>query len=121
MAESQLTEVTVCRFDELSDPGCREFRIGGGDWPFKGFVVRLGDDVYAYQNFCVHVGHPLNWQPDRFLTEDGTQIICSSHGAVYEIDSGICVEGPCVGKALRRVNVEIRDGEVVVEGPAGIA
>ena len=62
-------EVAVGRLDELDDPGCREFSIGDGDWPFRGFVVRKGDDVYAYQNFCVHVGHPLNWSPDKFLTK----------------------------------------------------
>ena len=44
-------EVEVGRLDEIDDPGCREFRIGDGDWPFNGFVVRKGGAVYAYQNF----------------------------------------------------------------------
>ena len=114
-----LAEVEVCRLEDLDDPGCREFRIGDGDWPFKGFVVRQGDDVYAYQNFCMHVGHPLNWNPDRFLTEDGSKIICASHGAMYDIASGDCVGGPCRGKTLRRVHCEVRDGVVVVKGPTG--
>jgi nitrite reductase/ring-hydroxylating ferredoxin subunit len=48
-------EIAVGRFDELENPGCREFQIGEGDWPFRGFVVRKGGDVFAYQNFCVHV------------------------------------------------------------------
>jgi nitrite reductase/ring-hydroxylating ferredoxin subunit len=117
MSEDIHAELIVCRFDDLLDPGCREFRIGSGDWPFKGFVVRRGDEVYAYQNYCVHAGHPLNWQPDQFLTEDDSQIVCSSHGAIYEIDSGVCVAGPCPGKQLRPVAVEIRDGEIVVTGP----
>jgi len=114
-------EVEVGRLDELEDPGCREFQIGEGDWPFKGFVVRRGDEVYAYQNYCVHAGHPLNWQPDQFLTEDGAQIVCASHGAVYEIDSGVCVSGPCPGKILRPVDVDIRDGRIVVKGPTGVS
>jgi nitrite reductase/ring-hydroxylating ferredoxin subunit len=111
-------EVVVCKFDELTDPGSKEFRIGDGDWPFKGFVVRKGDEIFAYQNYCMHVGHPLNWQPDSFLTKDGSQIICASHGAIYEIESGVCVSGPCRGKLLRPVVAEIRAGEVVVRGPA---
>jgi len=114
-------ELVVCDFDELSDPGCREFCIGEGDWPFKGFVVRRDDDVFAYQNFCVHAGHPLNWKPDGFLTGDGHQIICASHGAIYEIDSGVCVAGPCPGRKLRPVDVEVRDGEVVVRVPATVS
>jgi nitrite reductase/ring-hydroxylating ferredoxin subunit len=112
-------EVAVGRFDDLDDPGCREFRIGDGDWPFKGFVVRQGDDVFAYQNYCVHVGHPLNWAPDNFLTKDRANIICSSHGAIYEIPTGLCIGGPCLGKSLNALPIEIREGVVFVRGPQG--
>ncbi len=118
MNEAEFEEVVVCEFAELTDPGSKEFRIGEGDWPFRGFVVRKGDEVFAYKNYCMHVGHPLNWQPDSFLTKDGSQIICASHGAVYEIESGVCVSGPCPGKILRSVTAEIRDGLVVITGPA---
>lgn len=119
MSEEALVEVLVCRVDDLDDPGCKEFSIGDGSWPFRGFVVRQGDEIVAYQNYCVHVGHPLNWQPDRFLTEDGKHIICSSHGATYNIGDGLCVAGPCRGKELRKVAVEIRGGEIFVQGPDG--
>jgi len=117
MSESREVEVTVCHFDDLDDPGSREFFIGDGDWPFRGFVIRQDDQVHAYQNFCMHVGHPLNWKPHEFLTEDGSQIICSSHGATYAIATGRCTGGPCKDRSLRRVAVEIRDGEIVVKGP----
>ena len=110
-------EINVCRFDELGSPGSKEFCFGDGDWPYRGFVVREDDDVHAYQNYCVHAGHPLNWKPDSFLTPDGSQIICASHGAVYEINSGVCVAGPCPGKKLRALIVKIRDGSVVVSVP----
>lgn len=115
------SEIEVGRFDDIDDPGCREFRVGEGDWPFKGFVVRKGSEVFAYQNYCMHVGHPLNWQPDSFLTADGGLIVCASHGAMYEIDSGICVSGPCPGRTLNKLNVEIRDGVVVVRAPTSAA
>ena len=114
-----MKEVAVCQLDELEDPGCREFSIGDGDWPFRGFVVRKGNDVYAYQNFCVHVGHPLNWSPNSFLTPDKSRIICASHGALYDIENGRCAGGPCKGRELRRVDCEIRDGTVMVRGPTG--
>lgn len=116
--DAALQEVAVGPLTDLDDPGCREFRIGDGDWPFKGFVVRQGDEVFAYQNFCMHVGHPLNWQPDQFLTQDGERIICSSHGALYEIDTGLCTAGPCPGRHLRKVAVDLRDGIVFVTGPS---
>lgn len=117
MSEVNEFEVRVGRLHELDDPGCREFSIGDGDWPFRGFIVRKGDEVFAYQNFCVHVGHPLNWSPHRFLTKDRSAIICASHGATYEIESGHCFAGPGSGKALRKVAVSVRDGVVFVRGP----
>ncbi len=110
-------EIAVGRLDEIGDPGCREFSIGDGDWPFRGFVVRKGDAVYAYQNVCVHVGHPLNWTPDRFLTKDGTALICESHGATYEIETGYCYAGPGNGRSLRKVDAWISGGVVYVRGP----
>ncbi len=117
---SSSAEVAVGRLDELTDPGCREFAIGEGDWPFRGFVVRHGDKIYAYQNFCKHVGHQLNWMPDSFLTKDHSAILCASHGAQYEIDTGLCFRGPCIGKSLTVVDVEIRHGVIYVTGPTSM-
>jgi nitrite reductase/ring-hydroxylating ferredoxin subunit len=52
--------------------------------------------------------------PDEFLTKDREFIICSSHGAMYEIDTGLCIAGPCIGKSLRPVDAVVRDGVVYV-------
>ena len=110
-------ELEVCELAEIEDPGCREFSIGDGDWPFKGFVVRRGERVFAYQNRCPHAGHPLNWSANRFLTPDRLAIICASHGAMFAIDDGACLGGPCNGKPLPAVAVEVRNGVVYVTGP----
>jgi len=110
-------EVAVGPLAEIEDPGCREFAIGEGDWPFRGFVVRQGDDVFAYQNVCSHVGHPLNWSAHRFLTKDRSAIICASHGATYDIKTGKCIAGPAKGRSLRAVEVAVREGVIYVRGP----
>ncbi|MFB3076811.1 MAG: Rieske (2Fe-2S) protein, partial [Lysobacterales bacterium] len=99
MSDASPAEVLVCRFDELNDPGCREFRIGAGAWPFRGFVVRKGDAVYAYQNFCMHAGHPLNWNPDRFLTGDAQSAL--HHMGAHLVLSMIAVPVPGVRSAAR--------------------
>ena len=117
MTDPPVQEVVVCSLEELDDPGSMEFRIGEGDWPFKGFVVRQGESVFAYQNYCMHAGHTLNWKPDSFLTRDGANIICSSHGAIYDIPTGTCIAGPCPGKMLRSLPAEVRDGVVFVRAP----
>lgn len=112
-----MTELCIGPLVELADPGCREFSIGEGDWPFQGFVVRRGDDVHAYENRCAHAGHPLNWSLDRFLTGDGRAIVCASHGALYEIETGRCIGGPCKGGSLRPVGCEVHAGNVYVTVP----
>jgi nitrite reductase/ring-hydroxylating ferredoxin subunit len=115
MSVNQLSGANrICRFDELTDPGSRAFIMGEGDWPLKGFVVRQGDDVFAYVNRCPHAGHPLNWQPHQFLTQDHTRLLCTSHGAQFEIDTGYCVLGPCAGKALHALRVKIVNGDVLL-------
>lgn len=107
-------ERVVCRLTELDARGARAFTIGGGDWPLKGFVVRVGATVRGYVNRCPHAGHPLNLLPERFLSPDGTLILCSSHGALFEKGTGYCVAGPCAGRSLTPVAVEVRCGFVLL-------
>jgi nitrite reductase/ring-hydroxylating ferredoxin subunit len=70
--------------------------------------------VRGYVNRCPHAGNPLNLLPHRFLTADGTLILCSSHGALFEKSSGYCVAGPCAGRSLTPVALEIRSGLVLL-------
>jgi nitrite reductase/ring-hydroxylating ferredoxin subunit len=105
----------LCRLEDVPDGGCREFAVGEGDWPLRGFLVRERQEVFAYVNRCPHAGHPLNLRPDRFLTPDGTLVVCASHGAVFEKRTGYCVAGPCAGRALARLPVRVWGGVVLLE------
>ena len=115
VTESSESARIICSVDEIADPGSRAFKAGGGDWPLRGFVVKRAGQVYAYVNRCPHAGHPLNWQPDQFLSSTRTLILCCSHGAQFMIDSGVCVAGPCAGSALTRIAVHIADANVVLD------
>jgi len=97
----------LCRLDELPPGGCREFRLGEGDWPLRGFVVRVPGGVRAYVNRCPHLLYPLNYLPDEFLTYDRLLIHCTMHGARFEKDTGLCVSGPCLGRSLAAVPVRV--------------
>jgi len=107
-------ERVVCRLSEVERHGARGFTIGGGDFPLRGFVVRVGEGVRGYVNRCPHAGHPLDLLPQRFLTPDGALILCASHGALFEKASGQCVAGPCVGRGLTPVPLEVRSGLVLL-------
>ena len=106
-------ERVVCRLSEL-EGGARGFTVGSGAWPLRGFVVRVGEVVRGYLNRCPHAGHPLDLLPQRFLTADGTLILCSSHGALFEKSTGYCVAGPCAGRSLTPVALEVKCGLVLL-------
>ena len=107
-------ERVICRLTELTPERARAFTIGGGDWPLRGFVVRVGERVRGYINRCPHAGHALDLLHGRFLTPDGALILCSSHGGLFEKESGYCVAGPCVGHSLTPVELEVRGGFVLL-------
>jgi nitrite reductase/ring-hydroxylating ferredoxin subunit len=107
-------ERVICRLSDIEDAGARGFAIGTGDWPLRGLVVRVACEVRGYVNWCPHAGHPLNLRPHRFLSPDGTLILCSSHGAVFEKLTGYCVAGPCAGQALRSVPLKVESGFVLL-------
>lgn len=104
----------LCRLDELAPSGCREFRLGVGDWPLRGFVVRVADEVRAYVNRCPHLRYALNYLPDEFLSCDRSLILCAMHGAVFEKQTGLCVSGPCLGHSLVALPVRIEADRVLL-------
>lgn len=118
MSENRKSEsVPLCLVDELPVAGDYEAREFPADAPRRAglFVLRHEDGVRAFRNRCPHLGTPLNWTPDRFLDLERKQIICATHGAVFRIEDGLCVSGPCEGDSLEPVAVEVRDGRVYVQ------
>jgi nitrite reductase/ring-hydroxylating ferredoxin subunit len=109
----------LCRIEEIPDGGSMGFPAAPGG--FTGLMaIRQGDKVRVYVNACPHIGTPLDWVPGRFLTADGTRIICATHGAEFAIESGLCVQGPCRGDSLEAVVVELREGTIYVPSDAGL-
>ncbi len=108
----------LCRVEDIPDGGARGFP--GPPGSFTGlFAIRRGERVFVYVNVCPHIGTSLNLLPDRFLSADGTRIVCSTHGAAFRIEDGFCTAGPCAGDRLEVVPCEIRDGAVRVAVDAG--
>ena len=103
---------------DLVGPGRTEkFRLRRGGRSVEGFIVNVDGSHHAYVNRCPHAGTPLDTWPNEFLSEDGTLLVCSTHGAVFEPATGLCVEGPCPGARLERLPVVAEDGLLVVRCP----
>ena len=65
------------------------------------------DELRGFVNSCPHLGLPLETFPDRFLNTLGTELVCSAHGAVFDA-TGFCLAGPCQGRALVPLELDIR-------------
>lgn len=80
----------------------------------EGFIIRRGDKLYAWRNECCHIPMTMDWVENRFLDREGKHIQCATHGALYEVESGLCVWGPPLGEHLRGLQLEESDGSVFV-------
>lgn len=96
----------------IADGGARNYVLAIGQDRFHGFVVRRGEAVFGYVDRCPHAGLPLAQTLDHYLTPDGGLIACSWHGAIFTVEEGACVGGPCVGARLSPWPVITREGRV---------
>ena len=98
-------EVPLCKLDDLEDHCAMELTIEERQL----FAVRQGNSIFAYWNLCPHRNSPLNWVPNQFLDTENQLIQCALHGALFEIDSGLCIAGPCSGDSLQPVELGCED------------
>ena len=89
--------IRLCAPNELTEGQSRGFAVA----ELKLLVVRREGQVYAYQNRCPHRGIPLEWQPDSFLDTSASLIQCATHGALFLVETGECIAGPCAGQSLK--------------------
>ncbi|SMF78211.1 Ferredoxin subunit of nitrite reductase or a ring-hydroxylating dioxygenase [Tistlia consotensis] len=112
-AEPAASTVALCRLEEIEDGEGKGFVLGAGSERREIVVVREGERVYGYLNACPHVGTPLDFQPDRFMNADGSYLLCHTHGALFEIETGYCIAGPCAGRSLTPVALELGSDRIV--------
>lgn len=106
MANTLPAVIRALDYVNLADGECREFVAcdeGGGET--SGVLIRFRGELHAYLNACPHLGICLNWEPNRFLSSSGNHIQCAMHGALFEIETGFCVSGPCVGQSLEKLTI----------------
>jgi len=84
----------ICGSDALAEGGLGvrfDWAPAGGQG--KGFVVRHEGAARAFVNRCPHMGVELDWLPGEFFDETGLYFVCSTHGAIFEPATGLCVAG----------------------------
>lgn len=105
----------ICRITDIKDADARGF-VARVDGKQRNVVAaRRADEVFVYINLCPHAGHLLDIVPDRFFGPDEPDHLrCGVHGALFRVEDGYCISGPCEGISLRAIPVTIEDGDVFV-------
>lgn len=77
----------------------------------RAFAIRYQGQVYAYLNRCAHVPMEMDFQPNRFFDSTGHSLICATHGATYQPQTGQCQMGPCRGGLIK---IELSETQGIV-------
>jgi nitrite reductase/ring-hydroxylating ferredoxin subunit len=97
--------IPLCSLTQLEEGTCLTFDVAMKSV----FVVKKDGHVFGYQNYCPHLGVRLEFQENDFLDPEGKFILCANHGALFHIEDGFCVSGPCSGKSLKKLNLKIEN------------
>lgn len=116
--DSGPVEIDIGAAGELGPGETRKFLLPTAGEPVEAFAVNWRGELHGWVNRCRHVALTMDWVENRFLDESGAFIVCATHGALYQPDSGECVSGPPFGRFLIRVPLRIADGRVLATVPA---
>ena len=106
-------ERVICESAALIDGGNGvRFSVLREGKPLPAFVIRYDGRDHAYLNQCAHIAVELDWVEGEFFDRSGLYLICTTHGATYEPDTGHCIMGPCKGQRLQVLAVEEIGGKV---------
>lgn len=107
-----VSEIQICAVDDVADGESAAFIAEFAAKRIPVMAIRKGNDVFVYENNCPHIGAPLDFIAGQFLNIERTHIMCSTHAALFRIEDGVCISGPCEGDTLTPLDTEVRDGIV---------
>jgi nitrite reductase/ring-hydroxylating ferredoxin subunit len=110
-----MTVYALGKIDNLKELQAQGFDLAPPDETKRILIVKKHGEIFAYRNVCPHTSAPLNWYGDRFLDSEKKYLQCALHGALFRIESGYCIAGPCSGQSLATVCTKVINGNLIVE------
>ena len=107
-----MARIRIAAAEEIEEGKTIPFSFTRDDRPQEGFVGRFKGNVFAYENTCRHIPITLDYGDNRFFDSTGKTLMCQTHGAIYEPDTGLCVRGPCAGESLFALEIVEENGVV---------
>ena len=102
----------VCTVNDLQKSSSYGIEITIDGKQKQYFLIYRDNKVYSYLNRCPHTGVNLDWVPHQFMDSSKNYIQCATHGALFAIENGNCLRGPCVGDQLETVKNNIIEGNI---------
>lgn len=107
-----LHHIALCASGDLLDSGLAvPFDVRYAGQTCYAFAVRYQGQAHAYLNRCGHVPMEMDYQPNRFFDTTGHWLMCATHGAMYDPQTGQCRQGPC-RRGLVKIELSEFDGVV---------
>jgi nitrite reductase/ring-hydroxylating ferredoxin subunit len=108
--------VAIATASEVPARGLK-FAYKDGPLDEEGILLRLGNgELRAYKNECRHLPMRLDdREPHTFWDTEGKHLYCSSHGAIFKPDDGLCLAGPCRGSHLKQLPIVVENGTVFLD------
>ena len=97
--------VSVAKVSDFDDQPAKCVEVAGK----KVALFKLGDEFFAIDDTCTHVGGPLSEG-----TIDGDEIECPLHGAHFNIRTGQVTGGPA-SDDVSKYNVRLSGDEIEIE------
>ncbi|MEE3000664.1 MAG: Rieske 2Fe-2S domain-containing protein [Pseudomonadota bacterium] len=110
MNQSNLNK--ICNLDDVKDGNSLGLSATINGITKKLIVLKDKNNVFVYVNSCPHIGTPLDLRPGQFLSHDKKNIICSTHGALFQTNTGLCIFGPCKGQYLEGIPICIKNDKI---------
>jgi len=102
----------ICKTEQVDERDARSFDTTKGEV----IVTQRDGKFFAYQNRCPHLGVSLEFQENQFMDMDREFLICANHGALFQVEDGMCVFGPCQGQSLTALAIEVHsDGGIYLK------
>jgi nitrite reductase/ring-hydroxylating ferredoxin subunit len=79
------------------------------------FVVNYQGKYYAYLNRCAHLPMQMDWNAGELFDDAKRYLVCATHYAVYEPDTGVSIAGPCrLGSQLVALPIRVIGEDIIL-------
>ncbi len=110
-----MSRIELCAVTDIADGGSAGFQVTEDDVSHDLIAVRKGAAVYVYRNSCPHQGDMLDYPAGQCMDDTKTHILCAVHMALFRVEDGECIDGPCFGEHLAAIDTTVEGDAVFID------